>query len=236
MASLLNGGLDGGGDKPPKLSERLSQTFLRPSKPSSNPAPAPVTDRIMEGDERKAAMSGLDAMELKWAKGGMILATIMGILLTLYLSASHPTRKETIIVHGKKVKGLVPISGTWLLLGAVVLLFCALGFIALRRRKRSLVAFSFFVTGFAFTLIFAPLGFALILLGGWLMLRAYRLQRYGTANSKMIAREARARPPRRDRKAAASAPAKPSGYKAPTPNKRYTPKAPTRKKIAKPVE
>jgi len=208
---------NGDGNKPPKLSERLSQTFLRPAKPKDMPAEEP--DRVLGPEERRAAMSGLNAVEAKWAKAGLILATIMGIVLTLYLSAAHPTRTETIVVHGKKIKGTVPISGTWLLLGAVVL-----------------VVFSFFVTGFAFTLIFAPLGFALILLGAWLLLRAYRIQKFGTANAKMAAKEASARPPRRERKKAASTASTPAAYKPPTANKRYTPKAPPRRKVAKPVE
>ena len=159
MASYSNGD----GEKPLKLSQRLSPMFLRPAKPKEVPPEEP--DRVLNPDERRAAMSGLNAVEVKWAKGGLILATGLGIVLTLYLSSAHRTRTETIVRHGKKVKGVVPISSTWLLLGAIVLVFCALGFVALRRRKRSLVVFSFFVTGFSFTLIFAPLGFALILLG-----------------------------------------------------------------------
>jgi hypothetical protein len=229
--ALFNNG-DGG--KPMKLSERLSPIFLRPAKPRDVPPEEP--DRVLHPDERRAAMSGLSALEVKWAKGGLVLATVLGIFLTLYLSSAHRTRTETIIRHGKKVKGTVPISGTWLLLGAIVLVFCALGFIALRRRKRSLVVFSFFVTGFSFTLIFAPLGFALILLGAWLLLRAYRIQKFGTANTKMAAREAAARPPRRERKKAISTTSKPAGYKPPTANKRYTPKVPTRRKVVKTTE
>jgi hypothetical protein len=128
------------------------------------------------------------------------------------------------------------VSGTYLLLGAIVLGFCLLGYEGLRRRRRTLVVFALFVDGFAFTLIFAPLGFALILLGGWLMLRAYRIQKFGTPNAKTAARQAAARPPRRQRKQAASSPAKPSGYKPPSANKRYTPKAVPRKKVAKPTE
>jgi hypothetical protein len=230
MASSSNGN----GEKPMKLTERLSPMFLRPAKPREVPPEEP--DRVLSPDERRAAMSGLNAVEVKWAKAGLILATGLGIVLTLYLSSAHRTRTETIIRHGKKVKGIVPISGTWLLLGAIVLVFCGLGFIALRRRKRSLVVFSFFVTGFSFTLIFAPLGFALILLGGWLLLRAYRIQKFGTANAKMAAKEASARPPRRERKQAAATASKPAAYKAPSANKRYTPKAAPRKKIAKPTE
>ena len=230
MASSTNGE----GSKPPKLTERLSPMFLRPAKPKEAPPEEP--DRVLGPEERKAAMSGLSAVEVKWSKGGLILATALGIVLTLYLSSAHRTRTETIIRHGKKIKGTVPISGTWLLLGAIVLVFCGLGFIALRRRKRSLVVFSFFVTGFSFTLIFAPLGFALILLGAWLLLRAYRIQKFGTANAKMAAQEARDRPPRSARKKAAATTSTPAAYKPPTANKRYTPKAPPRKKVAKPTE
>jgi hypothetical protein len=219
----------------PKLSQTLSEKFLRPAKPKDAPPEEP--DRILTPDERRAAMSGLNAVEVKWAKGALILSTALGVVLTLYLSSAHSTRTQTIISHGKKHKALVPIAGTWLLLGAIVLVFCGLGFLALRRRKRSLVVFSFFVIGFSFVLIFPPLGFALILFGGWLLLRAYRIQKFGTANAKMAAVEARARPPRRERKrTGGAASATTTVYKPPTANKRYTPKAAPRKKVAKPVE
>jgi hypothetical protein len=219
----------------PKLSQTLSEKFLRPAKPKDAPPEEP--DRILTPDERREAMSGLNAVEVKWAKGALILSTALGVVLTLYLSSAHSTRTQTIISHGKKHKALVPIAGTWLLLGAIVLVFCGLGFLALRRRKRSLVVFSFFVIGFSFVLIFPPLGFALILFGGWLLLRAYRIQKFGTANAKMAAVEARARPPRRERKRTGGAPtATTMAYKPPTANKRYTPKAAPRKKVAKPVE
>ncbi len=180
-------------------------------------------------------MSSLNAMEYKWARAGLILDTALAIFLTLYLSSAHRYRTATVTRNGHKVKELVPIGGSWLAIGGIILLFCALGFFALRKRKRTLVAFSFFVTGFAFTLLFAPLGFALIFLGGWLMLRAYRLQKYGTANMKMVAKEAAGRPSRKQRQAEAKKPVKPTGYQAPRANKRYTPKAPTKKKVPKPA-
>lgn len=225
---------NGDSSKPMKLSERLAPIFIRPPNPRDIPPGEP--DRVLSPDERRAAMSGLNAVEVKWAKAGLVLATVLGIFLTLYLSSAQRTRTETVKLHGKEVKATVPISDTWLLLGAIVLLFCAIGFVALRRRKRSLVVFSFFVTGFSFTLIFAPLGFALIVLGAWLLLRAYRIQKFGTASAKMAAREAAARPRRRERKTATSNPSKPAAYKPPTANKRYTPKAPTRRKVVKTTE
>ncbi|HEY3844806.1 MAG TPA: hypothetical protein VGL48_16270 [Acidimicrobiales bacterium] len=222
---------NGDSSKPPKLSARLSETFLRPAKPRNEPPADPEPDRILSPSERKAAMGTINAVEAKWSKGGLILAGALAIFLPVYVSASHTTGKAA-----NKTISSISVTNQALLLGGVVLLFCLLGFIALRRRRRTLLVFTFFIIGFAYTLVFPPLGFALILLGGWLMLRAYRIQKYGTANAKMAAREAATRPPRRERKAAAAAPPKPTGYKAPTSNKRYTPKAPTRKKIAKPSE
>ena len=75
---------------------------------------------------------------------------------------------------------------------------------------------------------------------GSLMLRAWRLNKYGTTNSKLIAREAAARPRGRQRKEAARSTSKatagPAGRKPPTASKRYTPKAPPRKKIPKNAE
>jgi hypothetical protein len=176
-------------------------------------------------------MSGLDPTEVKWSKAGLIVAALLGAYLTYYLATHHSRSAK---VHGHTVQ--VPISESYLLLGAVVLICCAAGLLGVYRRRRTLVAFAFFITGFAFTLVFAPLGLVLIFGGGWLMLRAYRIQKYGTASAKGVAREAAARPPRRERKATAARPTKPTGHKAPSANKRYTPKAPPRKKVAKPTE
>ena len=112
---------------------------------------------------------------------------------------------------------------------------------ALWKRKRTLVAFALFLVGFAFTLFIGLVGFAFILLGGWLMLRAWRISKYGTTNSKTIAREAAARPRGRDRKQATTSSGTTSSSgaterKPPTASKRYTPKAPARKKIPKATE
>ena len=108
---------------------------------------------------------------------------------------------------------------------------------ALWKRKRTLVAFSLFLLGFAFTVFIGLAGFIFILLGGWLMLRAWRINKYGTTNSKVIASEAATRPRGRQRKETARSTSKaastPGARKPPTASKRYTPKAPTRKKIPK---
>jgi hypothetical protein len=213
--------LDDDDFKPPSFLEIVSSKFLKPSQPKGDAQAAPDPGRILQGAERKAAMRGIDQAEIKWSKGGLVLSTLLAVAVPVIL--------------GSEKKGH-SVTYDALLLAGVVLLFCILGFVALRRRRRSLLAFTFFVVGFAFTLVFPPLGFALIILGGWLMLRAYRMQKYGTSNMKMVAKEAAARPSRKARQQEAKTPVKPTGYKAPTANKRYTPKAPSKKKITKPVE
>jgi len=221
---------DGDDFKPPGLLDIISSKFLKPAKPKDGATQEQRDpNRILEGHERKAAVSGLDLTEIKWSKAGLVLSTVMALVTPFYLSAGHKTTK---LGHGKTTA----VAPDAILLGGVVLIFCALGFFALRRRKRSLLAFTFFVVGFGFTLILPPLGLAIILLGGWLMLRAFRMQKYGTSNSKMVAKEAAARPSRKARAAQTKAPVKPTGYKAPTANKRYTPKAPSKKKVTKPVD
>jgi hypothetical protein len=234
MAPFSNGG-DG---KPQRLSQRLSEMFVRPTGLPKIPAssgPAPEPEGLLSPAERRAAMSSLGAVEVEWSKIGLAVSAVLGLVFTLYLRTAHSSKTVTVTRHGKKVKELLPISDTWLLLGAILLVFCLIGGLALQRRKRTMLVFSFFVIGFSFTLIFAPLGFAIIILGGWLMLRAYRIQKFGTPTAKLAAREAATRPPRRERKKIAATPVKPTGHKPPTANKRYTPKAPPRKKVAKPT-
>jgi hypothetical protein len=228
MASFSNSD----GDSPPKLSQRLSETFLRPAKPKDRAVEEPWGDRVLPPEERKAAMDTLDATEAKLGRAGLIAITILAPLLAFYDAASHS--KRTVKVHGHKV--LLPLQTSWLILGGVILVFCILGYFALYRRKRTLVVFNFFILGLATIPLLAPVGFAVVVLAGWLMMRAYRINKYGTPITKVVAREAAKRPPRRERKKAAIAASRPAVYKAPTANKRYTPKAAPRKKVAKPTE
>ncbi len=191
---------------------------------------------ILPPEERKAAMSSLDQSEAKWTLGALILATIAGIAIPLYFIAENKVTKD-----GKNSIAVAPDAK---LLGGAILILCAIGFAALWKRKRTLVAFDLFLLGFAFTLFVGLIGFVFILLGGFLMLRAWRINKYGTTNSKVIAREAATRPRGKQRKEAARSTSKtssktsssPAARKPPTASKRYTPKAQTRKKIPKTTE
>jgi hypothetical protein len=237
-------------DKPQSWSERLSQLFGGATKVSApratasapkasggaRPNPEAHIDpgEILPPEKRKAAMKSLDATEQKWSLGALILATVAGIAIPAYILATNKVSK-----HGKNSIAVAPDAA---LLGGAILLFCLIGFLALWKRKRTFLTFDLFLIGFGFTLFIGLIGFLFIFLGGWLMLRAWRLNRYGTTNSKLIGREAAAQPRGRDRRQAAKTAGSKgtttptsADRKPPTPSKRYTPKTPPRKKIPKPA-
>ncbi len=219
-----------GDDRSKTWSARLLGALPRP-RPASGGSSAPVADEILPKDERKAAMTHLDQQESKLALGAMTLATIAAIAIPAYIIAENKVTKR-----GKDTIAVAPDAK---LLGGVLLLLCILGFLALWKRRRTLVVFDLFLIGFGFTLFIGLVGFVFILLGGWFMLRAWRINRYGTTNSKLIAKEAATRPRGRERRESAKTGSKtstPAGRKPPTASKRYTPKAPPRKKIPKPTE
>jgi len=204
------------------------------------PTPAPKTGEGGEADRipperRKEVMRSLDPQEVKLAFGAFTLATIAGIAIPAYILATDKITKA-----GKHSIAVAPDAA---LLGGVIIVLCILGFITLWKRKRTFVSFALFLIGFAFTLFIGLIGFVFILVGGWLMLRAWRINRYGTTDAKAIRQEAASRP--RGKGAAAStsktaakgrASSQPGVRKPPTASKRYTPKSPARKKIPKPTQ
>jgi len=220
------------GSSPPQTwSARLMGVFTGPASSGSSGERTDPAE-ILPPEERKAAMSTLDPMEAKWALRALVLATIAGIAIPIYTLAVHKVTKQG--------QHTITVGPDAILLYGAILLFCGMGYLGLWKRKRTFVAFSLFLVGFGLTVSLTVVGFAFILLGGWLMLRAWRLNKYGTTNSKAIAREAAARPRGRQGKEAArstsKASASPESRKPPTASKRYTPKTPPRKKIPKATE
>jgi hypothetical protein len=195
---------------------------------------------IVPQDQRKAAMKGLDAVEVKWTVLGLLILAVVPVAVFVYIASVHKTVK-----NGKTT---LPVAPDALLLAGAALIFCVVGLIALRLRKRTLVAFMCMLGGLALTSYVLPLGLGLVVLGGWLMLRASRINRYGTANSKAVARQTSTRSSGRGGTGASSKSERSStrsskgsgkaaaGQRAPTANKRYTPKSPPRKKIPKATE
>ena len=190
---------------------------------------------IIPPEGRKAAMVSLDSGETRWAFGALLLTLAAGVAIPAYITAQNKVTKA-----GKNSIAVAP--DAWLLGGALVAL-SLLGLVVLWKRRRTLIAFDLFLIGFGFTLFIGLAGFAFILLGGWLMLRAWRINKYGTTNSKAIARQAATRTRGRDRKDTGSAKSStssktsaPASRKPPEASKRYTPKSPPRRKVPKPSE
>lgn len=221
------------GDQNPSWTERFMNMFAGVRSGPGAAGPKADQDQILPPEERKAAMGRLDDTEYKWSLGALVLATVAGIAIPAYIVAANKVTK-----HGKNSIAVAPDAT---LLGGAILLFCIIGFVALWKRKRTILSFDLFLIGFGFTLFIGLIGFVFIFLGGWLMLRAWRINRHGTTNAKLIAREAKAQPRGRDRKQATGTSKTPprSGRsgdrKPPAASKRYTPKSPPRKKIPKPA-
>jgi hypothetical protein len=213
---------------------RLKETFW-PS-PAPRPGEDGEPDRIPP-ERRKAVMRSLDPQEVRLAFGAFVLATIAGIAIPAYILATDRVTRA-----GKHKFAVAPDAA---LLGGVIIVLCILGFVALWKRKRTFVCFALFLIGFAFTLFIGLIGFVFILVGGWLMLRAWRINRYGTTNAKAIRQEVASRPRGKGAASAAKttsstskgkASSQPGARKPPTASKRYTPKSPARKKIPKPTQ
>ncbi len=207
---------------------RVKDIFWPPPEPHDGEGP-----QIIPSEDRKEVMRSFDPQEVKVTFGALALAIVAGIAIPAYILATDKVTKA-----GKHSIAVAP-DALWL--GAVILVCSIGGLIFLWKRKRTLVAFLLFLVGFGFTLFIGLIGFVFILVGGWLMLRAWRINRYGTTNAKLIRQEAASRPrgkaaasSRAAGKARASTP--PGARKPPTASKRYTPKAPPRKKIPKPTQ
>jgi hypothetical protein len=221
---------DNGSSRPQTWGSRLLGAFTGPAAAKGDTAALDPED-ILPPEKRRAAMSMLDPLEQRLARWALILAAGAALATAIYIDSANKVTKA-----GKNSIAVAP--DVWLLAGVILVLSVAGGF-ALWKNKRTFVTFCLFLIGFAFTLPFGLIGFVFILLGGWFMLRAWRINKYGTTNSKLIAREAANRPRGRDRttqaaKTGSKAPPPTGPRKPPTASKRYTPKSPPRKKIPKP--
>jgi len=199
-------------------------------------APPRDAEDIVPADQRRAAQTSLDSLEVKLSVGALLLAAVAGIAIPAYIASEHKVTQ--------RAKHAVTVAPDAWLLGALIVVLAVLGFVAVWRRKRTMVTFDLVFIGFAFTLFIGLVGFLYIFLGGWLFLRAWRVGKYGTTSGKVIARqtaERRAARSGRGKEASGSksgskALSPPAGRKPPTASKRYTPKSPPRKKIPKPAK
>jgi hypothetical protein len=224
------------------------------------------------------AIRQVDQLERRIGFGGAALAVVIGLVAFVpYISdpkkrvadqfaraGKHcpPGFKDTLVKGAHQCVGTVTFPRShWITELAIIVLFGLFIAVATWYGRRSLVAFSLLFGGLAVVSTTGSiLGLAYILAGGWLMVRAYRVQKYGTTSGKEVA--AIAAEQRAERKASggktssgtrsssrssrgtrSSTSTSKSNKKAPAPsgdrskpqaNKRYTPKTPPRKRPVPP--
>lgn len=237
---------------------RLSRTFLRP------PAPKTARDEHvdfsrMTDDEKRARIVGVDPTEKKVG----IAASLLGVALAIYANVPYMVSKTSVVTTVKpKDKTCAPVLGitdlhyvastsscngiysaSHYVLPLVVSLVLAIAiYVTVLIRRRAPLAFTIVMTGLAFgsLVVLVPYGLA----GGWIMLRAWRTQKYGSPTARTAMTGWVAPPPRGStRKARSTAPRGRKGKdaatttvrKPPAANKRYTPKSPPKKKVAPPA-
>lgn len=216
----------------------------------------------MTDEEKRARIVSVDPTERKIG----IAASLLAVVLALVSYVPYMVSKKTVALTTVKPKGTTcpPTAGItklhyvastktcdgiyppshYVLPLVVILVLAAAIYVTVLIKRRAPLAFTIVMTGLA-------LGTALFLVpyavgGGWIMLRAYRANKYGspTARSAMTgwmppgprgtARRAKATAPR-DRKGKGKGASAPTSRKPPSANKRYTPKSPPKKKVAPPA-
>lgn len=237
-----------------------SRGFLKP-KAQSDPSPAnePV---VLYGEARKAAMRNVEPLEKRLGYGAAILALIFGSFYC-YIGLTATNTPDTKPVNGKcsldyKLEHAKSAGKTitycalqrghsyYAYLAVTMAIFVIAIAISARIGRRVALAFTVLLTGFALSDA-AGLAVAVpfILMGGWLMLRAWRMQKFGTTDARTVAKiNAQARQDRKNGVKSNFQEPAPSSKSAGGPranstqapgnfeSKRYTPKKPVPKKRA----
>ncbi len=239
-----------------------SRGFLKPKKPSVATEKPEVV--IVYGADRKAAMRSLEPFERKLGYAAAVLALIFGTfyslvgIFTKHQPIAAPVKGKCALdytlIKGKDAAGKVinvcslnPHYKQHYVFTLVVMVVFSLSIaVAARMKRRVALAFTVLMSGFALS-AGAGLSVAVpfILMGGWLMLRAWRMQKFGTTDARTVAKlNAQARADRKNGvKPSFAEPSSRSSAKASTSktsastsseSKRYTPKKPAPKKPTPP--
>lgn len=255
----------GADDVPPRTRprtgwERLSETFLRPaSPPGPRPAPVTIDYAAMSDDEKRARITQIDPMERKVGLGAAALAAVFALVYTIpYMVGKISVATTVKPVHKTCTHGYHFVASTntcntvypashytfplilWLVFAAAI-------YVTVRIGRRAPMAFAIVLTGLAFGTVIILLPY--VVCGAWLLLRAYRTQKYGAPTAKAPV-EGYVRPPPRSGRGAGR-PSPTSGTRnttrrtragepeqadrpPPSASKRYTPKSAPKRKVPPP--
>ena len=220
------------------LSSRLALALTAP-RTGGTPGPQ---QPISEG-EKKQAIFNLDPREKKYGLIGAALAAVIALwqVLPYLFNPKNPVKlpvgKNHSCTSGFKYHQAanaceaVYDRAHWGFELAVLLAFALAIFVTVRFGRRSAAGFAALMAGLAFEAEVGILGIPFIFGGGWLLMRAWRVQRYGspTATKGNPSGEKRPPPARTERP---TRKAKQPEKKGPVASKRYTPKSQKRKRPA----
>jgi Na+-transporting methylmalonyl-CoA/oxaloacetate decarboxylase gamma subunit len=228
-------------DRPTKTSAKGSSGSTRPtsSRPTSSrssssgssssrsgrPTPTSAYDG-MPTSQLTGLMRKLDDKERLLAFGAAPLGAVLAVVLTLITLSHNPA------LHHKGHES----AGIILADGGVGIVFASFVFLMAWFRRRSLTAFALLFLGYSLGLI--GIGIPFLFLGGYLLFRAWRIQKVLTSRGVSTRPQSQKRTTdrtQRDPKSRRDSQAKPTSAR-PTASKRYTPPKPPPKRppVAKP--
>jgi hypothetical protein len=236
---------NGNGQAPSTFLARRKAAFFKPPNRPRPVVPVRPGEEDLSDDERRQRITRIDRTERKWGLAAAGLAGAIALISTVPYVDNPKTPIKEAAKNGKCTTSGFNYSKAlkdciirydrahWVFEMGVLLVFALALFIAVRVGRRSLLGFTALMNGLAFeSTAGAILGIPFIFFGGWLLIRAWRVQRYGsptatkaTAGGAPAARPTR--PPPRERKPKAN---QVQAARTPEPSKRYTPKAPKRKR------
>lgn len=214
------------------------------------PRRVPAQTVPMGDAAKRAAVLNLDATERKVGLIGAGLAAVLAVVAagpgvihpkTTLVTQNIAALKNHACIAGftydkstKQCTGKGTLSFDHWIVELVLLLALALAiFVATRYGRRGPVGFTLLLAGLAFESYLGILGVAFIAGGGWLLIRAWRVQRYGSPTASKANPTGERRPPAaRTERPTRAKKAKGPERKGPTASKRYTPKTVKKKRPA----
>jgi hypothetical protein len=187
--------------------ERLSQTFMRPASPQGpRPEPVKIEYASMTDEEKRARITQIDPMERKVGLAAAALAAVFALVYTIPYMVSKISVATTVKpVHDTCIDKYHYVASTntcntvypashYTFPLVLWLVFAIAIYVTVRIGRRAPMAFAIVLTGLAFGTVIIMLPF--VVGGAWLLLRAYRTQKYGAPTARAPV-EGYVRPPPR---------------------------------------
>lgn len=165
----------------------FTETFFKPSKAKSGEE-RKAPDRPMTDEEKRLWIRSLEPVERKWGYILSVYGALVALIVQLQYIVGNPWVREKIsTIHGHTKYGFVNQTASAEMLLGIGLALMAGAAVATYFKKRAPLAFLLMIGAFASTSL---LGLPMLILAGWLFMRSWRVQRYGSPDAKVAAKVA----------------------------------------------